>query len=76
MNHTIDKQGTDFEKAYKIFKPEEIVRILEKETGNGRVIDFEWLKRGEEYYEVFVIKTEQGEIKKVYFNVTDLLNLY
>jgi hypothetical protein len=72
----VEFKGTDFDTAYKIYKPEQIVRILDKERGNGRVIDFEWLKRGEDYFEVFIIKTESGETKKVYFNVTDLLNLY
>ncbi len=72
----IEFKGTDFDTAYKIYKPEQIVRILDEEKKNGQVVDFEWLKRGEEYFEVFVIKTETGAIKKVYFNVTDLLNLY
>ncbi|NPA43538.1 MAG: hypothetical protein GXO27_05890 [Chlorobi bacterium] len=69
-------QGTDFDTAYKIYKPEQIVRILEKEKGDGKVTDFQWLKRGEEYFEVFIIKMPSGELKKVYFNVTDLLHLY
>jgi len=71
-----ETEGTGFDNAYKIYKPEQIVRILEKEKQGGKVIDFEWLKRGEEFFEVFIVKTAQGETKKIYFNVTDLLNLY
>jgi len=69
-------KGTDFDTAYKVYKPEQIVRILEEVKEGGKVTDFEWLKRGEDYFEVFIVKTGKGEIKKVYFNVTDLLNLY
>jgi len=72
----IESKGADFDTAYKIYKPEQIVHILEKAKEGGQVVDFEWLKRGDEYYEVFIIKTAKGDTKKIYFNVTDLLNLY
>ena len=72
----VEFKGKDFDSAYKIYKPEQIVRILNRLKGEGKVIDFEWLKRGDDYFEVFIIKTEEGETKKIYFNVTDLLNLY
>ncbi len=76
MIENINKKGNDFDTAYKIYKPEQIVRILEKEKKDGQITDFEWLKRNDEFYEVFVIKYKNGESKKIYFNVTDLLNLY
>ncbi len=76
MEEEVKLKGRDFDSAYKIYKPEQIVRILDRESEGGHVEDFEWLKRGEDYFEVFLIKTKNGEIKKIYFNVTDLLNLY
>jgi len=74
--HNTPVRGTDFDTAYKIYKPEQIVRILDREKGSGKVEDFQWLKRGDDYFEVFIIRCADGKIKKVHFNVTDLLHLF
>ncbi len=77
MKHnTLHKKGSCIECAYKVYKPEEIIRILENTTTGDRITDFRLDKIREEYFEIYTYLNENNEKQKLYINITDLFNLH